>query len=384
MEKNTPKQLAPVNGTPFDYLRWRGDLAFARDGFNEVDNLVLCILSYINFRRIDAVHTKDPAAAPTLAQVAPLLTDEDDQLGLSELSYLPLLRLAAQTERFRDLRLFGYTHEYDEQSAKQFDALSFLVPDGTLFVAFMGTDTSLAGWKEDFNMGFVCPVPGQKLAVDYLQKAARRLPGRLTVCGHSKGGNFAVYAAAFCGDEIQDRIEAVYNYDGPGFDSKVLSEPGYQRICQKIQTFVPQSSVVGMLLGHEEKYIIVHSEQTFLQQHDTYSWEVRQKHFHYLDTVDNSSRFVDYTLKAWLAQMTPAQREQFVDAIYEVMRQTNAHTLHQMNENWLASAASILKSAKNMDEETRQAVTHAAGLLLSSAKDGLLRVVLEQEAEKGE
>ena len=159
MEKNTPKQLAPVNGTPFDYLRWRGDLTFARDGFNEVDNLVLCILSYINFRRIDAVHTKDPAAAPTLAQVAPLLTDKDDQLGLSELSYLPLLRLAAQTERFRDLRLFGYTHEYDEQSAKQFDALSFLEPDGTLFVAFMGTDTSLAGWKEDFNLSFLSAVP---------------------------------------------------------------------------------------------------------------------------------------------------------------------------------------------------------------------------------
>ena len=109
MEKNAPKQLAPVSGTPLDYLRWRGDLSFDRDGFNEVDNLVLCILSYINFRRITAVHTKDPAAAPTLAEVAPLLTDQDDQLGLSELSYLPLLRLAAQTERFRSLRLFGYT-----------------------------------------------------------------------------------------------------------------------------------------------------------------------------------------------------------------------------------------------------------------------------------
>ena len=332
--------------TVTDYLTWRGDIPFSVDPFNEVDNLVLCIISYLDFSRFPELLTRNPKEAAALEDICARLTEADDQLGLSELSYLPLLRLAAQTERFRDLRLFGYTHEYDEQSAKQFDALSFLVPDGTLFVAFMGTDTSLAGWKEDFNMGFVCPVPGQKLAVDYLQKAARRLPGRLTVCGHSKGGNFAVYAAAFCGDEIQDRIEAVYNYDGPGFDSKVLSEPGYQRICQKIQTFVPQSSVVGMLLGHEEKYIIVHSEQTFLQQHDTYSWEVLQKHFHYLDTVDNSSRFVDYTLKAWLAQMTPAQREQFVDAIYEVMRQTNAHTLHQMNENWLASAASILKSAK--------------------------------------
>ena len=187
MEKNTPKQLAPVNGTPFDYLRWRGDLTFARDGFNEVDNLVLCILSYINFRRIDAVHTKDPAAAPTLAQVAPLLTDEDDQLGLSELSYLPLLRLAAQTERFRDLRLFGYTHEYDEQSAKQFDALSFLVPDGTLFVAFMGTDTSLAGWKEDFNMSFLSAVPAQTRAVSYAVEMASLCPALpLRIGGHSK------------------------------------------------------------------------------------------------------------------------------------------------------------------------------------------------------
>ena len=100
--------------------------------------------------------------------------------------------------------------------------------------------------------------------------------------------------------------------------------------------------------------------------------------------MDNSSRFVDYTLKAWLAQMTPAQREQFVDAIYEVMRQTNAKTLRQMNENWFASAVSMLRSAKNMDEDTRQAVTHALGLLVASAKDGLLRVVLEQEAEKNE
>lgn len=217
MEKNTPKQLAPVNGTPFDYLRWRGDLTFARDGFNEVDNLVLCILSYINFRRIDAVHTKDPAAAPTLAQVAPLLTDKDDQLGLSELSYLPLLRLAAQTERFRDLRLFGYTHEYDEQSAKQFDALSFLVPDGTLFVAFMGTDTSLAGWKEDFNMSFLSAVPAQTRAVSYAVEMASLCPALpLRIGGHSKGGNLAAWAAIYLPAELQKgRLLSAYNNDGP-------------------------------------------------------------------------------------------------------------------------------------------------------------------------
>ena len=185
MEKNTGKLFTPVHGTPMDYLRWRGDLTFRQDGFNEVDNLVLCIISYINFRRITAVHTTEPAAAPTLAQVAPLLTEEDDQLGLSELSYLPLVQLAAKTPRFRGVRLFAYTHEYDEAQAKQFDALSFLLPDGTLFVAFMGTDTSLAGWKEDFNMSFLSAVPAQARAAAY---AADMAALRRTQQGRQSGG----------------------------------------------------------------------------------------------------------------------------------------------------------------------------------------------------
>lgn len=368
--------------TLFDYLSWRGDLPLSADPFHEVDGVILARFTYMPFHRVLQRDSLTPTTVEAVCRA--LLALPDIETAVRRRGDTDLLRALVESPRYKGMELTAYADRLDAESQTQFSAITVKLEEDHYCVAYRGTDNTLIGWKEDFNMGFVCPVPGQKLAVDYLQKAARRLPGRLTVCGHSKGGNFAVYAAAFCGDEIQDRIEAVYNYDGPGFDSKVLSEPGYQRICKKIQTFVPQSSVVGMLLGHEEKYIIVHSEQTFLQQHDTYSWEVRQKHFHYLDTVDNSSRFVDYTLKAWLAQMTPAQREQFVDAIYEVMRQTNAHTLHQMNENWLASAASILKSAKNMDEETRQAVTHAAALLLSSAKDGLLRVVLEQEAEKGE
>lgn len=363
--------------TLFDYLQWRGDLSLAADPLNEVDGVILARLSYMPF---DRVLERDSLTPVTVEQVCrSLLALPDIETAVRRRGDTDLLRALLHSRRYQGMELTAYADRLDAESQTQFSAITIkLEPEHTAII-YRGTDNTLIGWKEDFNMGFVCPVPGQLLAVDYLQKAARRFPGRLTVCGHSKGGNFAVYAAAFCGEAVQNRIEAVYNYDGPGFDGKVLAEPGYQRICEKIKTFVPQSSVVGMLLGHEEKYIIVHSEQTFLQQHDTYSWEVQQKTFHYLDTVDNSSRFVDYTLKAWLAKMTPAQREQFVDAIYEVMRQTNARTLRQMNENWFASATSILKSAKNMDEETWQAVTHALGLLVASAKDGLLRVLLDQQ-----
>ena len=367
--------------TLFDYLLWRGDLPLAADPLNEVDGVILARLSYMPFDRILERESTQPITVETAARR--LLALPDIETAVRRRGDTDLLRALAESPRFGGMTLSAYADRLDAESQTQFSAITIALGPEHIAVIYRGTDNTLIGWKEDFNMGFVCPVPGQLLAVDYLQKAAERFSGRLTVCGHSKGGNFAVYAAAFCGEAVQRRIGAVYNFDGPGFDGTVLAREGYRRVCDRIQTYVPQSSVVGMLLGHEEKYTIAHSEQTFLQQHDTYSWEVRRKGFLCLDTVDNSSRFVDYTLKAWLAEMTPAQREQFVDAIYEVMRQTNAHTLRQMNENWFATATSILRSAKNMDEETRRAVTHALGLLVRAARDGLYHVVQDQqETEK--
>ena len=180
------------NGTVMDYLRWRGDLPFTRDGFNEVDDLVLCIISYINFRRFDDLKTTDPARAVALPEVAARLTEEDEQLGLSELDYIPLMRLAAETERFREVRMFGFTHEYDEVKEMQFDAVSYLLPDDTLLVSFMGTDTSLVGWKEDFNMSYLPAVPAQIRAAAYTEEIAAACPDRgLRIGGHSKGGNLA-------------------------------------------------------------------------------------------------------------------------------------------------------------------------------------------------
>ena len=207
------------NGTVMDYLRWRGDLTFAQDGFNEVDDLVLCIISYLNFRRFDDLRTTDPAKAVALPDVAARLTEEDEQLGLSELDYIPLMRLAAETARFREVRMFGFTHEWDETKEMQFDAVSYLLPDDTLLVSFMGTDTSLVGWKEDFNMSFLTAVPAQERATAYTVEMAAACPDRkLRIAGHSKGGNLAAWAAIHIPAQLQEqRLLAAYNNDGPGF-----------------------------------------------------------------------------------------------------------------------------------------------------------------------
>ena len=218
-----------------------------------------------------------------------------------------LLQQAAKTRRFADMRLCGYRSALDTGSEIQFAALCIACGDGGTYLAFRGTDETLIGWKEDFNMGVVCPVPSQTLAVDYLNETGGSRP--LIVCGHSKGGNLAIYASAFCREDVQARIRTIYNFDGPGFTEQVLSTEGYARIKPRIQTFLPQFSVVGMLFSNEGKCTIVHSEQVGIMQHDLFSWDVEKDRFCYLETINRSSRFIDCTLAAWIDQMDHEQRE---------------------------------------------------------------------------
>ena len=388
MEKSTKKLLSPIDGTPLDYLRWRGDLSFARDGFNEVDELVLCIISYINFRRIDTVHTKDPTAAPTLAEVSPLLTEEDDQLGLSELSYLPLLRQAAQTERFKDVRLFGYTHEYDEQSAKQFDALSFLVPDGTLFVAFMGTDTSLAGWKEDFNMSFLSAVPAQERAVSYAVEMASLCPDLpLRIGGHSKGGNLAAWAAIHIPAQLQEqRLLAAYNNDGPGFSHDMVDSDAYRRVAGKLHTYIPESSIVGVLLEHAEDYAVIDSTNRSVMQHEPMSWSVLGPRFVHLGQRSQMGKLSDDVLRQWIGSMTPQEREQFSDALFDVLSLSGkARTLDDLRAGGLAGGAALLKQYSGADEQDKKIIAEIFRRLAVDVKTELKKAAGQglKTAEKG-
>ena len=380
MEKNTGKLFTPVHGTPMDYLRWRGDLTFRQDGFNEVDNLVLCIISYINFRRITAVHTTEPAAAPTLAQVAPLLTEEAAQLALSELSYLPLVQLAAKTPRFRGVRLFAYTHEYDEAQAKQFDALSFLLPDGTLFVAFMGTDTSLAGWKEDFNMSFLSAVPAQARAAAYAADMAALCPDMpLRIGGHSKGGNLAAWAAIHLPADLQEhRLLSAYNNDGPGFARDILETPEYLRVADKLHTYIPESSIVGVLLEHAEDYAVIDSANRSVMQHEPMSWSVIGPRFVHLGQRSQMGKLSDGVLQEWIGSMTPAEREQFTDALFDVLSLSGkARTLDDLRSGGLAGGAALLKQYAGADEQKKKIISEIFRRLAVDVKGELKRAAGE-------
>ncbi len=375
------------NGTVMDYLRWRGDLPFTRDAFNEVDDLVLCIISYINFRRFDDLKTTDPARAVALPEVAARLTEEDEQLGLSELDYIPLMRLAAETERFREVRMFGFTHEYDEVKEMQFDAVSYLLPDDTLLVSFMGTDTSLVGWKEDFNMSYLSAVPAQLRAAAYTEEIAAACPDRgLRIGGHSKGGNLAAWAAIHISAPLQDRLLAAYNNDGPGFSHDMVDSAAYRRVADKLHTYIPESSIVGILLEHAEDYAVIDSSNRSIMQHEPMSWNVEGPRFVHLGQRSPMGKVSDDLLRQWIGSMTPQEREQFTDALFDILSMSGkTRTLEDLRAGGLAKMAALLKQYNGADEKDKKIITEIFRRLAADVKGEMKKAAGEglKTAEKG-
>ncbi|MBE6922429.1 MAG: DUF2974 domain-containing protein [Ruminococcaceae bacterium] len=301
----------------FDYLHWRGDLTFSQVPPGPVDALIFSALSYLTFRGSVAERPDIPISLQEASEEFFTGCDQEDRCRVKV--DLSLLMAASETKRFGNTLLLQYRDILIPEEDTQFAAITFLLDNSSAFLAFRGTDYSLTGWKEDFNMSFQESVPAQRLAAEYVEDISLRYPMPLYLGGHSKGGNLAVYAAAKSPAPIRDRIRAVYNHDGPGFTSSVMKDPGYLEIVPRIQTIIPQSSVIGMLLEHEEPYTVVKSKQIGLLQHDFYSWVLDGPDFVPMDRVSEDSKFLDLTIKEWLSGMTNQERNEIVDAVFDLL-----------------------------------------------------------------
>ncbi|WP_455581480.1 Mbeg1-like protein [Dysosmobacter sp.] len=369
-----------------DYLEWRGDLTLSQAPFNEVDNLILAELSFVDFGGI--VPAPGEGASVPLQEAAEAFfagfpNGEKIDMGVLIPDAIPhMLRKMAACRRFQDMKLNCFVDWLDTEKAEQFAALTVETGDSLLYLSFRGTDDTLAGWKEDFHMACLPEVPAQKMAVKYVRDVARQFPRRrLRLGGHSKGGNLAVYAGVFTTAAIQRRIEAIWSNDGPGFHNDLLDLPEHRRVAQRIVSIVPKSSVVGMLLEHEEDYQVVDSTQQGLMQHDGFSWQVLGDHFVRLRSVTRQGHLNDLALKEWVHHMPLSQREKFVDGLFDVLSASGARTLTDLKEESFKSAGAMVKAMKDMEKDTRDALLYAIGLLFRSN----MKVLLEewqQESEK--
>ena len=355
----------------FDYITWRGDLSFEQSPFGNVDALIISRLSYLP---LDGIVSADFHSSITLKSAADRFLAAPSEVRMEQ--DIPLIRRMAESRRYGEMLLCGYINQHDDTEQKQFAALC-CETHSNMIVSFRGTDGTLVGWKEDFNMAFSAPVPAQRSAAEYLLALIKSSGKPIITVGHSKGGNLAVYSAANVGQKHEKRIAAVYNNDGPGFDRALLSTGGFSRVSEKTKTFVPQSSVIGMLLEHEEAYTVVRSVNSGLMQHDLYSWELSGPELVTLSSVTTSSRVIDETLRDWLASMSYEQREMLTDALFTVLGSTGAETLREMSGSLYKTAGAIFNSARGLDTETVKALQQIVKLLAKSVGRNISEEVRE-------
>lgn len=345
-----------------DYVDWRGDVTFAASPFNDIDALIMTQLAMVD---LSGIVPGDPSDGYiSLADAAELYfadkkhNSEPVSVIIPSDTYVLFRRISA-SKRFGNIKLTAHVSRIDAEREKQFSAITVKPGDGSVFVAFRGTDDTIVGWKEDFNMSFMPTIPSQTEAAEYLDRIARRVYGKLRVAGHSKGGNLAVYAAVKCSPRARRRILTVYNYDAPGFSREFLALPEYGELDGRLKTVVPQSSVVGMLLENDGKYSVIKSRESGLLQHNAFSWEVLGTEFITLDELTKESRDMTAVMNEWLSKLDMDARKKFVDAVYNILIATKATTVTELNDD----KYSILRALKDTDKETRRMVIKTFGLL---------------------
>lgn len=375
-------------GTVYDYLTWRGDLTMRAAPFCEVDSLILSMFAYLDMQDIVPAPGEEGELSVWAASKAFLERYPDpkkSKMGvLIPKDIVKMMRAMRSTKRFGTLKMSGYVNLIDPETELQFSAVTFLMADGTAIVTYRGTDDTLVGWKEDMNMCFLPVVPAQIKAVEYLKNVAKEHKGKLILTGHSKGGNLAVYAAVHSDAAIRERITAVYSNDGPGFGKNILDDPDYREIRPRICNLVPQSSVVGMLLEHDENFTVVKSRQKsgFLQ-HNGLSWEILGNSFVHLKDVTSDSRKLDRTVNQWIRDMTPEQREEFAEAVYQLFSVDGAQTLTDL----VAARKKWFSHTKSLDPKVHETIQKMLSELIginkiSKIKDVFRRGSKEADAEE--
>ena len=374
-----------MKGTIIDYLKEYADVSLKDEPMNDVDSLVLCQFSYLKFDGLVPLVTENGRSV-SLQQ----LYEHSDYEKLYgderyEKENRALFEAMRKCVRFRNMKLNCYINIIEAQAdfETQFSAVTFLLEDGTMYVAFRGTDETMVGWKEDFNMAFLSPVPGQEFAVKYLNMVTARLPRDFYVGGHSKGGTLAVYAAMNCYPQARDRIRKIYSMDGPGFRPEVLEKCDFGQIEERTCKILPHSSLVGMLFEKDIRYQVVESRTFGLAQHNPFTWLVKDGHFVTVSDIYESRRFMDDTLNEWILSLDEQSLRTFVDTLFQILAASESDNLIDFTANLKRSMTGILGAMKDLDEDTQKGLRQAVKALFEIG--GLrIRQELKNRAQKRE
>jgi len=362
-----------MSETIIDYVKKYGEFSFDERKMNDVDSLVLCQLAYLKFDGL-VPQVRENKPFVTIEEVSK--NPEHEKLFSDERfekNNRALFDAVASSKRFKKLKMNCYVNIVltEEEFQTQFSAITFMMEGGTLYIAYRGTDETLIGWKEDVNMAFLSPVPGQAYSMKYLNMVVDRLRNPIILGGHSKGGNLAIYAAMNCRPAVQERIQKIYCMDGPGFRAETLRDCHYEKIESRTERVVPQSSIIGMLLETGECYKVVKSKNFGIMQHDPFSWQIKDGEFVTVPKVDHGSALLEKTINQWVYSMETEKIKKVTDILFDVVQASNTDNLIDMESDYKAALGAMKEKMNQMDGEDKEIVKQVFGVLLAMAGQNL-------------
>ena len=323
---------------------------------NEIDSLIFSYLSYLHFMHLkQRTKIKDLNLSNNLNQIV-----KDSSKNIS------FLKAIVKSKRYQDVIITYPIEDTDKEKEKQFSAVTFLLPNDEMYIAFRGTDSTLIGWEEDFNMAFMLPIPSQTASLDYTKQVTSLIPRKFYLGGHSKGGNLAVYAASNIDNELSKRLIKAYSHDGPGFLKEFLTTTNYQNIKSKIEKTVPSSSIIGMLLFTNEHYKIIKSSEKRILEHDPFSWLVEDNCFITLKKLSDGTAYTNLVINDFISSLSKKEREEFINSLFTILKSTNLTTLDEISKNFIFKIPNILVAIYKLDNVNKRYLLKTIKFLILS------------------
>ncbi|WP_314405514.1 Mbeg1-like protein [uncultured Granulicatella sp.] len=354
-------------GNLITYVQQYEAQTFKDKSLTDIDILVLTEIAYLPFDEIVSSSFEEKAAISLnqLGKEFEIIKEKEHENNpfMITKERIQLLDVVSKSQRYKDIKVFGFMNDIDDELTKQFAAVCYQWEEESRWIIFRGTDESLTGWKEDFMMTYSDLIPAQTDAIEYLRKQAELFSGSLNISGHSKGGNLSLYASAMQEENIQHRIKQIYCWDAPGVHRSILNTEGYQRVVSKVKRYIPQDSIVGLMLESQVPYHIIESQGSGISQHSALMWNIEDDHFVELTELTKNSQLTDQTFKQWTKVVSDEDLKLFFDTFFELFFEMGVETVNDVYYNFRLYMQKFFEKAYQMDTEKREILLRVGRLL---------------------
>ena len=354
-------------GNLITYVQQYGAQTFEDKSLTDIDVLVLTEIAYLPFDEI-VPKSFDITEAISLEQLGKEFEtikekEHENNPFMITSERIELLEVVSKSQRYKEIKVFGFMNDIDDERTKQFAAVCYQWEEENRWIIFRGTDETLIGWKEDFMMTYSDLIPAQTDAIEYLKKQAETFSGTLNVSGHSKGGNLSLYASAMQEEAIQNRIEQIYCWDSPGVHRSILGTEGYQRVVSKAKRYIPQDSIVGLMLESQVPYHIIESQGSGISQHSALMWNIEDDYFVELTELTKNSQLTDQTFKQWTEVVSDEDLKLFFDTFFDLIFEMGVETVNDVYYNFRMYMQKFFEKAYRMNPEKREVLLRVGHLL---------------------